>query len=493
MKNIVNKCLILLATGFLLLLSACTEGFEDLNIDPNQPLEVPTSSLLTGAQRELVASIFGNHSQLDGIGLPGMIYAQQMASLRGGATDTYATVEADFSAFYTSGLRDLEEIILLNTNPETMVNAALSGPNQNQIAVARILKAWAYHNITDVWGDIPYEEALQGNNFPLPAYTTQEFIYMDLLKELSEATEMINVADGTIAGDIIFDGDMGKWYRFANSLKMRVALRLSNVAPEVAENGISEAFTAGPMVSVGDNAYYKFLESQPNNNPWYFRFELSVPNYGVGSTLVDMLKSLNDPRLEKYADVAFNQDLGGGYIGQPVGLDVASGSAISDFAVSWPNAENILQPTSTFTIMSYAEVNFILAEAAERGWISGNASDYYNSAISASMEQWGISDPSAIDSYLSQDDVRYDSTDPFRSIGNQKWISLYMQGVQSWSEWRRLQYPELDVAIDAVIEAIPRRRGYPPSEINLNKSNYEEALARQGSDDLLTRVWWDRQ
>ncbi|WP_162418260.1 SusD/RagB family nutrient-binding outer membrane lipoprotein [Cyclobacterium roseum] len=492
MKKIININLIVLAAGCSLFLSACTEGFEELNIDPNQPVIVPTSSLLTGAQRELVADIFGNHNELGGVGLPGMIYTQQMANLRGGFDDIYATVEEDFSTFYTNGLRDLQEIIALNTNAETMTNAALSGPNNNQIAVARILKAWAFQNITDVWGDVPYTETLQGNEFPLPIYDTQEFIYMDLLKELSEAVEMIDVADGDIAGDIIYNGDMEKWLKFANSLKMRVALRLSNVAPGVAANSLSEALSAGPMTSAEDNAFYQFLESQPNNNPWYFRYELSVPNYGIGSTMVDMLKSLDDPRLEKFADPALNSNLGGGYIGQPVGLDRASGSAISDFAVSWPDAENILQPTSIFTIMSYSEVGFILAEAAERGWITGSASDYYTTAITASMEQWGISDPEVITAYLAQEEVVYDTSDPIKSIGNQKWISLFMQGVQSWSEWRRLQIPELDIARDAVIDGIPRRKGYPPSEINLNKSNYEAAVARQGTDDLLTRVWWDK-
>lgn len=491
MKNILNTNFVILAAGFLLLVSACTENFEELNIDPNQPIEVPTSSLLTGAQRELVADIFGNHEQLGGIGLQGMIYTQQMANLRGGFDDIYATVEDDFSTFYINGLRDLEEIILLNTNEETMTNAALSGPGHHQIAVAKILKVWAYQNITDVWGDIPYEEALQGNSFPLPTYNTQETIYMDLLEEITEAAEMINIGDGGISGDIIYAGDMEKWYKFANSLKMRIALRLSNVAPNVAGTALAEAVAAGPMTSVEDNAFYQFLESQPNNNPWFFRYELSVPNYGVGSTLVEMLKSLDDPRLEKFADPAFNDNLGGGYIGQPVGLDRASGSAISDFAVSWPNEENLLQPNSIFTIMSYSEVNFILAEAAERGWITGDASNYYNTAIAASMEQWGITDPSAIADYIAHDDVSYDSTNPIKSIGNQKWISLYMQGVQSWSEWRRLQYPELEIARDAVIEGIPRRKGYPPSEINLNKSNYDAAVARQGTDDLLTRVWWD--
>ncbi len=489
--KLIRKNYINVIVGALVLLTSCTDGFEDLNINPNQPVEVPTSSLFTGAERELVRSIFGNHQDLVGIGIAPMTYAQQVAGLRGGTDNIYAIVEEDFSEIYNRGLRDLEEIIRLNTDESTIASAALSGPNMNQIAVAKILKVWAYHNITDVWGDIPYTQALKGQEYALPEYDTQEFIYMDLLEELTEASDMIDVTVGDIAGDIIYAGDMVKWQKLANSLKMRVGLRLSKVAPAVASTAISDAFAAGVLDSNEDNASYKFLESAPNNNPWFYRFELSVPNYGVGSTLVDMMKSVNDPRLDEYADPSFNNDLGGGFVGMPVGLDIASGSGISDFAVSWPDEENLLSATSPFMIMTYSEVLFILSEAAERGWITGTASTYYEDAITASIQQWGITDPTSISDYLAQGSVMYDAANPLKSIGEQKWISLFMQGVQSWSEWRRLGYPVLQIAEDAVISDIPRRKGYPPSEINLNKKNYDVAVARQGPDNLLTRMWWD--
>lgn len=475
----------------IVLIAGCTDGFEELNKDPNQPLEVPTSSLITGAERELVRSVFGNHDELVGIGLPLSVFSQQISNLRGAFDDIYATVEDDFSEFYTRGLRDLEEVIILNSSEETMAEAAKSGPNGNQVAVAMILKAWAFHNITDVWGDIPYSQALSGSEFPLPEYDTQESIYTDLLKELTEASAMIDITAGDIEGDIIYDGDMSKWLLFANSLKMRVGLRLSKVDPTTASTAVSEAFAAGVMTSNDDNATYDFLASAPNYNPWFYRFELSVPNYGVGSTLIDMLVDTNDPRLEMYADTAFNQDLGGGFVGNPVGYDRASGSAISDFAVSWPDAENVLGQTAPFTIMTYSEVLFMLAEASERGWIAGTTSTYYDLAITASMEQWGITDATAISDYIAQPSVTLDAANPIKSIGDQKYIALYMQGVQIWSEWRRLGYPELEIARDAVISGMPRRRGYPPSEINLNKANYDAAVARQGPDDLLTRMWWD--
>ncbi len=492
MKLITNNYITVIASA-LMLLASCTDGFEDLNTNPNQPIEVPTSSLFTGAERELVRSIFGNHQDLVGIGIPPMIYAQQVAGLRGGSDNIYAIVEDDFSEIYNRGLRDLEEIIRLNTDEATVALAALSGPNVNQIAVAKILKAWAYHNLTDVWGDIPYTQALKGQEYALPEYDTQEFIYMDLLNELTEASDMIDVNAGDISGDIIYGGDMAKWQKLANSLKMRVGLRLSEVAPTVASTAISEAFLAGVLSSNDDNASYKFLESAPNNNPWFYRFELSVPNYGVASTLVDMMESVNDPRLDAYADTSFNADMGGGFVGMPVGLDIASGSGISDFAVSWPDATNLLSSTSPFMIMTYSEVLFILSEASERGWITGSASTYYEEAITASIEQWGITDATSISDYLAQGSVAYDVANPLKSIGEQKWISFFMQGVQSWSEWRRLDYPTLEIAEDAVISDIPRRKGYPPSEINLNKANYDIAVGRQGPDNLLTRVWWDKQ
>jgi len=287
-------------------------------------------------------------------------------------------------------------------------------------------------------GRCSYSQALSGSDFPLPIYDTQEDIYLDLLSELTTASAMIDVSAGDIEGDIIYAGNMSKWQLFANSLKMRIGLRLSKVAPGIASVAVAEAFNAGVFTSNDDNAKYEYLPSAPNYNPWYFRFELSVPNYGVGSTLIDMLKGFNDPRLEMYADTAFNQDLGGGFVGNPVGYDRAAGSAISDFAVSWPDAENVLGQTTPFTIMTYSEVLFVLAEAAERGWITGTVKDYYQMAITASIEQWGVTDPTTIADYLAQPSVTLDSTNPIKSIGDQKYIALYMQGVkhgQNGEDW----------------------------------------------------------
>ncbi len=498
MKYFIDKLIYSMLLISSVMVVSCTDNFEEINTNPNEPVTVPTAHLLTSAERSLIGEFFGNHDNLSGIGTTVSTYSQYIAGLRGGFDDIYLTVEADFSDIYTGGLRNLEEIISLNTDEETSVIVSISGANVNQIAVAKILKAWAFHNMTDIWGDIPYFEALKGKGNALPVYDTQESIYLDLLEELTEASDMIDLSatsptgEVDIVGDIIYKGDMELWKKFANSLKMRVALRLSKVLPSVSEVAISEAYAEGVFESNFDNAMYSYLAAAPNYNPYYFRYELSVPNYGITNTMVDKLADFSDPRLIVYADTAERNDLGGGYVGMPFGLSRGTASGISDFAVSWPNKKNILQITTPYMMMSFAEVQFILAEAAEKGWIAGDPAAFYEGGIEASMTQWGI-ETSEIDTYLAQPEIQYNTADPYRSIGDQKWIALYMQGIQGWAEWRRLGFPELEVAQDALIDGIPRRKGYPPSETNLNKANYDKAIERQGPDILLTRVWWDAE
>jgi hypothetical protein len=409
--------------------------------------------------------------------------------LRGGGNAIYTTVEQDFSDFYTEGLRDLNEIIRLNTEPTTAVRAAESGANANQIAVARILKAWTFQNISDIWGDIPYFDAMQGTAQVLPAYTPQREIYADLIKELDEATAQINVNEPGIKGDIIYGGNMANWKMFAQSLKMRIGMRMSEADPAAAQKAVAEAYQAGLLNSNSQNALYKYLASSPNNNPWYYHFYVQVPGYGVANTLVDKLKAFNDPRLYVYADPA---QLGGGYIGRQFGLDNATAASQRDEATSWPSKVNILSPTTPFVMLSYDEVLFLQAEAAARDWIQADAEALYKDAITASMQYWGIQ-PAAIAAYLAQPEVAFQVSDPLQSIGDQKWLALYNRGLEAWAEWRRLDYPVLQSASQAFAgRPLPRRRGYPTSEISLNQANYREAVKRQGPDELSTRVWWDK-
>lgn len=468
--------------------SACDDGFEEMNQDPNNPTQVPTSYILSGAQVNLMEEFFGIYNQAFQLNLLGMRYMQQWTSTLYTDTDRYVQIEYDFTPVYYQGLRDIQEVINLNTDPETADRAAFSGPNVNQIAVARILKAWAFHNLTDIWGDIPYSETLQGAENVTPAYDPQEQIYPSLLTELDEAWSQIDEAAGSIEGDLVYQGDMRQWKLFAQSLRLRLGMRLTEVAPELARKTVTDALSKGVFGSNDENAHFTYNEQVPFVNPWYNEFHLETITLAVSNTMIDRLTTLNDPRLPYFAEEA---DAFGEYIGMPFGVNAAIAGSIRNEEVSLP-ADQITTPTFPAVLQSYAEVLFLKSEAAARGWTSEDASQLYEQAVAASFEQWGTP-TDQLETYLVQPEVAYDATNFRKSIGEQKWLALYTQGMEAWAEWRRLDYPELMPAPDAAAgRDIPRRKGYPLSEISLNRDNYETAIARQGPDVMSTRVWWDQ-
>jgi hypothetical protein len=204
--------------------------------------------------------------------------------------------------------------------------------------------------------------------------------------------------------------------------------------------------------------------------------------------MIHRLMALDDPRLPFFAERA--EDLNA-FIGMPYGVNAAIAGSIRNEEVSLP-ANRIIESTFPAFLQTYEEVLFLKAEAAARGWLMEDPAVLYRSAVSASLAHWGVSG-SAIEAYLSQPEIAYDETNFRKSIGDQKWLALYLQGMESWAEWRRLDYPELIKAPDAASgREIPRRKGYPITEISLNLESYTAAVSRQGPDEMSTRVWWDK-
>ncbi|MEN8251352.1 MAG: SusD/RagB family nutrient-binding outer membrane lipoprotein, partial [Bacteroidota bacterium] len=229
-----NRILILLA---ILGMVSCTH-FEDMNVSPNRPTTVPTSGLLTQAQVNLVYTLNGEVAHL------GAQYVQHFTQVDYVEKSNYADDgKSSFLGIYAGGLRDLKEIIVLNTQDRTKEEVLKYGDNDNQIAVANILQVWAFHNMTDIWGDIPYSEALKGNEGIIqPKYDTQEAIYDGLIAQLETASEQIILnPEVKLEGDIIFDGNMNQWEQFAVSLKLRIAMRLSEVNNAKADELINDA------------------------------------------------------------------------------------------------------------------------------------------------------------------------------------------------------------------------------------------------------------
>ncbi|MBN3584379.1 SusD/RagB family nutrient-binding outer membrane lipoprotein [Algoriphagus aestuarii] len=473
MRNIKNTVLGLVAGT--LLLSACSE-FGDINVDPNRPSSPLTSGLLTGAERS-VSDVIGSAI--------GVLYAQHLSEKQYTEASRYQDVYFDFNGFYTGPLMNLQRIINLNTDEETKDDVLSSGSNENQIAVARILRAYFFGVMTDRWGELPYTEALQGELDFSPSYDSQEFIYTDLLKELKEAADQINFESAGVEGDLLFSGDMNKWRQFANSLRMVMALRISDVAPEMAESNFTDAYADGALTA---DFMYPYLAEANNQNPWYGRY-LTRVDYAISDTMYDFMNPLGDPRLKVYADPAANT---GKIAPMPYGVSNTVAGGITNASVSYLGTFNRMQ-NAELPIVTMAQIHFSLAEAAVKGWISESAEEHYYMAIESSFRQFGVFDQSAFDAYVAQPEVAYSPGMAMEKIASQKWVALFLQGYEAWAEWRRFDYPELTPAVDAMNESkmIPVRQAYPTTERDINSDNYDQAVARQGEDGLDTKLWWD--
>jgi hypothetical protein len=468
----------------LLTLTLACSDFGDINVNPNNPSTPSPAGLLTGALRN-VGTI---NAQVGpgGANIVPAMYVQQLGDVIYIEDSKYKTINFNYNGWYAGPLINLQHIIELNTDEKTRVNASTFGSNANQIAIARILKAYFFQWITDRWGDIPYSEALKGEADFTPAFDKQEAIYADLFKEWKEATTQFD--DGNVVqGDILLNGNTSKWKKFANSLRLIAALRLSKVSPEIGKKEFQSALDDGVLSSATDNVQYKFLSESTNENPVYTNYVVSNrKDYALSDVFVNYLKKTSDPRLPFLA----SKNISGEYVGVPYAVGGAKAQDLSLIG------SLLSQQNSPVNIITYAQVLFAQAEAAALGWTNGNAKALYESAIEASLQQWmGNSyTESALKSYLTQPEIAFSSNSAIEKISTQRWIALFFQGTEAWSEWRRTGYPLLKpatVTLNGGTE-IPRRLAYPVTENTLNEDNYQVVLKSQGKDDHYTRVWWDK-
>lgn len=472
---------------------SCTKKFEDLNRNPNEPSAPVTSALLTAAQTGLITqgSTIGQATILP-VSYPAL-YVQQLSDKQYTENSRYSTTSFNYGAIYTGPLDNLQTIIKINSDPETAVDASKNGSNANQIAVARILKAYIFLHLTDRFGDIPYSEALKRTENFKPKFDSQKDIYTDLFKELKEANAQMD--GGTaVVGDLLLGGDMDHWKIFANTIRMVMALRLSKVDAATGKTEFAAAVADGVITSNDENIMYNYLADDNNDNPWQDAFETRL-DHTVSKPFVDKLLAVDDPRLAVFANKAVAT---GTYVGMPYGLPEAEAGAIANSAVSFLG-DAMRQQTSPSYIYTYAQVLLSLAEAAHLGWIPGGdvaAAGYYNDAIKASWEQWEVFDAGDYAAYVANPAVVYNGAKYAELIGFQKWVTLFLQGYEAWAEWRRLGYPVLTPAPASLNQGggIPRRQAYPSFEVTLNTDNYNAAkTALGGTDDLNGRVWWDKQ
>lgn len=397
--------------------------------------------------------------------------------------DTYS------SNLYTGVLMNLKDC-RLNIEAKAAGGEAATNQKKNQLAILEILSVYAYQLLLDNFGNVPYTESLNGADNSRPKYDDALTIYKDLVTRLDNVLSNIEVDfSGFGSDDILYKNDMSLWKKFAASLKLRIGMRLADVPEASPSTIVSQAITTGVFTSQDESAIQPYIGISPYVNSYYSEFVLSArSDYCPTNTLVDMMTTLNDPR-EAIWFTPFPS--AGTYKGLQYGLKAASNyNSFSHFS-------DMIRITPTYPVIliDYVEVEFLLAEAAERGFVGApaDAAGHYNNAILASMSYWGVSDADAA-AYLAQPAVAYaTATGTYKQkIGTQKWLGLFDRGDESWAEWRRLDFPILTIPEGMTYSDIPLRMPYPYNENKMNKENYDAAAAAIGGDEATTKLFWDK-
>ncbi|MEO9804267.1 MAG: SusD/RagB family nutrient-binding outer membrane lipoprotein [Reichenbachiella sp.] len=485
MKIIKYIKIIPLALFLLLAGVSCDNGFDELAQNPNAPNDVPASFVLAGAQVDLSYQT----SYQMGINYIGL-WVQHHGSGEYPDEDQYSPRLNDINVYwnniYDNALRDFKHIL----------DVSESEGNVNQQAVAMIMSSYAYMSLADVWGDIPYTEALKGDDgISTPVFDTQQTVYEGIIADLNTATGLINASrtDGFGSEDVMYGGDMDKWLRFGNSLRLRAFMHLSKVDPTTAEAGVVAMLSQPLISSQAENAAIQYSTTSGNKNPVHsrlvgrendFRISASVATRMIGN---GTSAAPQDPRLPVYAELNDANE----YVGIPNGVASLAAIGLTNASSSKIGALYAADNAPAY-FMTYAEVQFIRAEAAARGWIADDPATAYENAISASMEQNGVTDAAAITTFLASTGVAYNAGTALEQIATQKWIALYGQSIEAWTEWRRTGFPDIPVALnDQNGGVIPRRLMYGSVEATTNAANVTVASERQGGAELSNRVWWD--
>ncbi len=455
------------------------KDFKDTNIDQNQTTNPIPSALLTN-----VESVMGAQLGYDGGGLNtgAGLYAQYYSETQYTEVSRYNKPTYNYDGYYAGALEDLQNIINYNSDPATAATAAAFGSNNNQIAIARILKAHYIKFLTDMVGDLPYFDAFQGNKGVVtPKYDPQQAIYTDLLKELKEAVEQFD--NGlTVQGDIIFGGDVAKWKKYANSLRLLIALNMRKVDASTGQSEFQDALnnSAGVISDNSDNVtiiYPGGVFAQPVNNYYVIVARLDI---AVSETMTDQLSNTNDPRLSKYASSA---------TGFPYGLKRDDAVNFAGANADWARllAGTKTPSDSSWTLISAANIDLARAEAAQLGWTSEDVTTLFESGIQKSFDQYGLGDASVYYGGLTPD---------AEQIGIQEWLAFYPNGLEGWDVYRRTGFPDLTPA-PLQSAPVPRRTIYGTNDYSYNAANAKAAAANYTvngqPDSQWGRIWWDKQ
>jgi len=490
MKLIKLTSMVLIA-GLIISGVGCTkkiDEFGDINTNPNIVAAPNTAALLTNVLSGLGDEVWAVN--------PGL-YAQLYAETQYTEASRYQRIQPDFGAYYSGnlyfsgGLYDLVNIIKLNTDPETAAKSAVNGSNANQIATARILKAWHFLRITDQWGDIPYFQALNFNG-QIP-YDKQQDIYADLFKELKEAIAQFD-GGAAVKGDILLDGNITAWKKFANSLRMIMALRLSSVDATKGKTEFLDAMGAsgGYLTTNADDIELAYPGGNYSSVFYKYYNITQRSDYAISKTVTDFMNPNGDSRIDAW---------GSSNVGFEYGLE--RNDAIA-FASAHPDWARIMNPAigtedQPIPIITSSQVTLARAEAAQRGWTAENAANLYRTGIELNWRLWGVYDATAFNAYMLMPAVALTAGTELQKIITQRWLAAFPDGLEAWNIVRSTGFPVLTPAPGAIAPAgtsriIPIRMGISQSHFDLN-STYTNAVAdlyKIGGekDSQYGKMWW---
>jgi hypothetical protein len=503
------------ATGLALALSAsaCDQGLTGLNDNPNGPTDVPPEFVFPQGVTAAVGLARGTGMDLYFTSL----WAQHYGEIQYPDNDAYnlrpTSIDNWWTSFYSSGLQDFTV-------------AAAKGQElgrPNLVAPPEIMKQWTFGLMTALWGDLPYSQANQGAANVTPVYDSQDAIFDGMFTALNAAHDMI-VSEAAENGrtydvaDPVYQGDMEKWQKFANSLRLRYAFWIADADGARAQAEVTAALAeaSGVMESNDDNAVLPWPGDGINESPLYGNMVTGLRDDNrVSRTLIDILQDddndptvatkdpndFEDPRLPIFAQLP--KDADGNvtlnyYVGVRNGLDAAAALA-QGLQFTSKIGEIFIEADAPTYLMKYAEVEFMLAEFARRSWggmTPANVAAHYEAGIRASMEMYGIPEADIL-AYLAEPAVALGTgigvagadTDQ-EKIALQHWIALYGQGIEAWTLYRLTGVPNLQAGPAAIIPTVPRRLTYPLAEQSFNNDNLQAAIAAQGDDELDTDLWF---
>ena len=462
----------------LVMLGACKKDFENLNTNPKLFPTVPAPTLITQAERVLSNALTSANVNNNVFRLVEQQWQETTYNDESLYNfDTRNINKQMWGSLFRDVLNNLKLAKDIIPGDPTVVGDAVK---KNDIAIADILQVYSFYYLVTTFGDVPYSQAFDAkNNFP--KYDDAATIYKDLLKRLDADVAALSGTASLGGADIIYGGDIAKWKKFANSFKLKMGMTIADYDAALAQTTVKAAFDAGVFTDNADNATLVYQAATPNTNPiWVDLVQSGRNDFVANATLVNQLNNSNgipDPRAAVFFTLYKAKTTDPGiYLGADPGVK-ANYESFSHVGTV------ITAATAPALLLDNAEIQFYLAEAASKGFITGDANTYYNAGVKASFDYWKTGGALA-----------FTTANPYtaNNLAIQKWVANYNRGWDAWIETRRLDFPVLKKPATGAFSDFPVRFKYPVDEANVNPSNYKAASAAIGGDVVTTRLFFDK-